>query len=137
MDLFTSSLGDRKAIMLHNVDFKLKKRGGGTSACTYCKKIVEDTKQLLLLGLTCWLLQICVRISLNLIYFFSNSRSFIKIHWSNTRCVCTHLNAVFKLNQNMTRKMWSSKLFSDLKTIDLSALDKYVVSRYCRIGALY
>ena len=29
-------------------------------------------------------------------------RGYVKNHWTNTRLVCTHMNALFVINQNMT-----------------------------------
>ena len=43
--------------------------------------------------------------------FSQNDRSYVLHHWTNTRLVCTHLNAFFIPNPNMAMKIWISIFF--------------------------
>ena len=48
---------------------------------------------------------------LKLQIFSENCKGYLKNHWSNTRLVCTHLNAFFMLNPYMVRKIWINIFF--------------------------
>ena len=47
----------------------------------------------------------------NLKPFSQNSGCYFKNHWTNTRLVCTHLNAFFMLNSNIGKKNLKFNIF--------------------------
>ena len=48
---------------------------------------------------------------------FLELKDYLKNHWTNTRLVCTHFNAFFMSNSNMTMKIWISIFFEKVAKI--------------------
>ena len=55
------------------------------------------------------------------ILFVSKIQDYLKNHWTNTRPVCTHLNAFFIQNPNMAMEIWISHIFSLSSALDIQA----------------
>ena len=83
-------------------------------------------------------LQVSSRKVENFTIFSKNPRRHLKNYWTNTKLVCTHLNAFFMLNQNMAMKIfqiyWKMLI---LFLVSSAALDTHVeMVKIDRVGGL-
>ena len=83
--------------------------------------------------LSCWW-QLKAKISF---FFLKNIRGYLENLWTNTRLVCTHLNAFFILNPNIVMKIWFFFFFENSGWIfDLSCALVRVNELWLRMGDL-